>query len=123
MPDLTPLTNWLQSLGTVGYLVSAVVTVLAYLLYQRLGPQPAPVTPTPTPTPAVTSPRLDAVAPLLNALLVALGKAPKGRPATVADLPHDLHLQVMGEVNAVTEAKAEHHRAALYDLEDEADSE
>lgn len=108
--DLTPLTNWLQSLGTVGYLIAAAIPVIVYFLKQKYGPTPTPVTPTPDPSPATISPRLDAVAPLLNALLAALGLAPKGRPATVADVPHDFHLQVSNEwdkVNAIKSAQAE----------------
>lgn len=94
MPDLSPLQTWLASLGPYGYLLAAAVPVVVYFLRQRLGPLPAPVTPTPSPTPAVAPPRLDAVAPLLNALLNALGIAPRTRPATVADLPHATHLQL-----------------------------
>ena len=115
--DLTPLTAWLQSLGPVGYLLAAALPVALYFLRQKYGPVAPPVMPTPTPTPAVSSPRLDASAPLLNALLSALGLAPKGRPATVADLPHGLHLQLRDELDAVTSAKAEAHAAALADLQ------
>jgi len=117
MFDLTPFQTWLASLGPYGYLLAAALPVAVAILRQRFGPAPAPVTPTPNPTPAVAPPRLDAVAPLLNALLNSLGVAPRNRPATVADLPHATHLQLRDELDAVTAAKSAAHAAALADLE------
>ena len=116
MSDLTSLQTWLASLGPYGYVLAAAVPVVAYLVRRWTGPPAAPVTPTPAPTPAVAPPRLDAVAPLLNALLNALGLAPQNRPATVADLPHATHLQLRGELDAVTAAMSAAHAAALADL-------
>ncbi|WP_439625330.1 hypothetical protein [Gemmata sp.] len=116
MSDLTSLQTWLASLGPYGYVLAAAVPVVAYLVRRWTGPPAAPVTPTPVPTPAVAPPRLDAVAPLLNALLTALGVAPRNRPATVADLPHATHLQLRDELDAVTAAKSAAHAAALADL-------
>jgi hypothetical protein len=116
MSDLAPLMNWLVSLGPYGYVLAALVPVAVYFLKQRFGPLPPPVTPTPAPTPAVAPSRLDAIAPLLSSLLNALGMTPKGRPATVADLPHETHLQLRDELDAVTAAKSAAHAAALADL-------
>lgn len=116
MSDLAPLMNWLTSLGPYGYLLAALVPIAVSFLKQRFGPLPTPVTPTPTPTPATAPSRLDAIAPLLNSLLNALGLAPKGRPATVADLPHATHMQLRDELDAVTAAKSAAHAAALADL-------
>lgn len=115
MPDLTPLQEWLASLGTYGYLLAAALPVVVYFLKTRLSPA-APITPTPTPSPATISPRLDAVAPLLNALLSALGLAPRNRPATVADVPHDFHLQVSQEWDKVNAIKYEAATKAAQDL-------
>lgn len=97
MDPLQALQTWLISLGPYGYLVAAAVPVVVYFLKKKFGPAVAPVVPTPDPSPANVSPRLDTVAPYLNALLTALGIAPKGRQATVADLPHDLLVQVGNE--------------------------
>lgn len=105
MSDLTALQAWLTSLGPYGYVLAAAVPVVVYFLKKRFGPPAAPVVPTPDPTPANVSPRLDAVAPLLNALLAALGLAPKGRPATVADVPHDLFVQYGTEWDKVSAVK------------------
>jgi len=104
--DLTALQAWLTSLGTYGYLLAAAVPVVVYLIRQKLSPLAKPITPTPDPSPATVSPRLDALAPILNALLASLGIAPKGRPATVADVPHDLHVQMGAEWDKVNAAKA-----------------
>lgn len=106
MDPIQALQTWLASLGPYGYLVAAAVPVVVYLVRQKLGPAPKPVTPTPDPSPATVSPRLDAIAPVLNALLAALGIAPKGRPATVADVPHDLHVQMGAEWDKVNAEKA-----------------
>lgn len=100
------LVTWLQSLGTWGYVLAGLVPVVAYLLRQKFGPKPAPTLPSPETTPANASPRLDAVAPILNALLTALGIAPKGRPATVADVPHDLFMQYGNEWDKLAAIKA-----------------
>jgi len=116
MTDLTPLMTWLASLGPYGYLLSAAVPVVVFLLRNRFGPLTQPVTPTPAPSPAVTSPRLDARAPLLNMLLNALGVVPRGRPATIADVPHETHLQLQSELDGVAAAKVAAHTAALADL-------
>lgn len=113
MSDLTSLQTWLASLGPYGYLLAAAVPVVAYFVRRFTGP---PVVPAPAPTPPSDPQRLDAVAPLLNALLNALKLAPRNRPATVADLPHATHLQLRDELDAVTAAATAAHAAALADL-------
>ena len=55
MSDLTPLMNWLTSLGPYGYLLAALVPLAVAFLRQRFGPLPTPVTPTPTPTASLAS--------------------------------------------------------------------
>ncbi|MBA4191751.1 MAG: hypothetical protein C0467_27540 [Planctomycetaceae bacterium] len=117
MSDLSPLQNWLTSLGPYGYLLAALVPVVAFFVRRGLGFPASPATPpTPAPTPTDSPARLDRVAPLLNTLLNALGIAPRNRPATVADLPHATHLQLRDELEAVTAARSDAHAAALADL-------
>ncbi len=113
---LTAFLTWLKSLGDVAFVLPALVPVALYMLRKKFGPLVTPVTPTPDPTPATVSPRLDAIAPFINALLTALGIAPKGRAATVADIPHDFHLQLRNEVDRINGIKAAATTTAAKDL-------
>lgn len=120
-PDMTPITNWLASLGPYGYLLAAALPVVLYLLRRKFGPLAQPVVPTPAPSPATTSPALAGRFPLASLFAAALGIKTPGRAATVADIPHDKLVQLRDEVTGLIEAKVEHHAAALADLQPEAE--
>lgn len=116
-PELQPLLTWLQSLGTVGYILAGAVSIGVMILYQRSKPA-APVVPTPDPTPANTSPLLKPLAPYLEVLLKALGVKPSnGIAYTIADVPHNIFAQVGNEWDAVSSAKVRQHAAALAGLQ------
>ena len=116
--DLTPLNEWLQSLGLVGYLISAGILAAVYFLRQKYGPQPAPTLPGPEPAPANPSPRLDTVAPLLAKILAALGIVPNGKPVTFADVPHDFHMALSTEWDRVNAAKLQDAQRKAKELAD-----
>lgn len=116
MPDLSGLQTWLSSLGTWGYLLAAAIPVLLYFAKQRLGTPAAPALPTAPASPATNPLNLGPQFPLLNLLLQALGKIPRGASGTTADIPHTLIAQISSEVAGVTEAHIAAHTAALADL-------
>lgn len=89
--DLTPLLEWLKAQGNVGAFIVVLLPVISLLLGRKYLPQ-TPANGTPTPT--------------LDLILKALGLAPKGRQATSADLPHEVHLQIQGVLDKVSADKA-----------------
>ncbi|VTU00988.1 unnamed protein product [Gemmataceae bacterium] len=90
--DLTPLIDWLKLQGNVGALIVVLLPVLSWFLSRKYGPPAVPANGSPTPT--------------LDVILKALGIAPKGRPATAADLPHEVHLQIQSVLDKAAADKA-----------------
>lgn len=91
--DLSFLTPLLAQLGPWGYLIAALVPVVAMLLKQKYAPS-APASPT---DPPKTAPET----PILDAILKALGKLPKGKPGTFDDLSHEDQKKFQAELDKV----------------------
>jgi hypothetical protein len=114
--DLTPLLTALSALGPWGIVAGIGITLLLQFLRNRLGKPAAPLVPLPNPSPATNPQPLDKQFPLLARLAQVLGITPRTGPATTADIPHDLVLQLRSEVDRLSAAKAAGHAAALADL-------
>jgi hypothetical protein len=105
--DLSGINDWLATQGPIVQVVGGILLTLGVIwLNKKFGKPAVPVIPTPEPTPANVSPRLDAKYPLLNLLLNTLNIVPRGKVATVADLPHDVHMQLQTELDGVATQKA-----------------
>lgn len=94
MPDLAPLIQWLQSLGTVGYALS--IAVGAAIAWFKLKNK----------IPAADPQKLD-----LDALLKSQGVKPTGPKATLADVPAWLHKALQFDVCDPV-AAADHKKSA-----------
>lgn len=101
--DLTPLIDWLKLQGNVGAFIVLLLPVLSWFLSRKYGPPAVPASGgSPTPT--------------LDMILKALGIAPKGRPATAADMPDETHLQIQAVLDKVAADKAARASKMLTDF-------